>query len=116
MGHNIVPDYEGLPTFGWIVAVLILSTIIFALGLRFMIERLRMLGRLVNRLYAAMWPTMRAKMLPLAAADLMRETAESEIFFRRRRRDLADEEEAEEAEEADINNANGDRVVSSSSH
>jgi hypothetical protein len=51
MGHGIVPDGAGWGTFGWLIVVFLLATIIFALSLQIIIGRVRRLGKAIDRIY-----------------------------------------------------------------
>jgi hypothetical protein len=52
MGHNIVPNDAGWPLFGWLIAVFLLVTVIFALSLQIIIGRLRRAGKALDKLFA----------------------------------------------------------------
>jgi hypothetical protein len=52
MGHNIVPNDTGWPLFGWLIAVFLLGTVIFALSLQIIIGRLRRAGKALDKLFA----------------------------------------------------------------
>ncbi len=51
MGHGIVPDNAGWGAFGWLVAVFLLATMIFALSLQVIIRRLRRVGKEIDRIF-----------------------------------------------------------------
>ncbi len=53
MGHGIVPDHAGWGTFGWLIVVFLLGTIVFALSLQVIIGRLRRAEKGVVRLFLA---------------------------------------------------------------
>ena len=48
MGHDIVSEQAGWPTFGWLLAAFLVATILFAPSLRFIIEQLRRLQKFVR--------------------------------------------------------------------
>lgn len=108
MGHNVVPESEGLTTFGWILGVMIFATIIFALGLRFMIEKLRGLGRMISRLMVAVSPERLKRKLPSTPADLriVQKVVEMETLFHVQR-----ELPNDKAAEIDVENGNGNIIV-----
>jgi hypothetical protein len=51
MGHGIVPDGAGWGTFGWLIVVFLLATIVFALSLQVIIGRLRRAGKAIDRVF-----------------------------------------------------------------
>jgi hypothetical protein len=51
MGHGIVPDSAGWGTFGWLIVVFLLATIVFALSLQIIIGRLRRAGKAIDRIF-----------------------------------------------------------------
>jgi hypothetical protein len=51
MGHGIVPDGAGWGTFGWLIVVFLLATIVFALSLQVIIGRLRRAGKAIDRIF-----------------------------------------------------------------
>lgn len=51
MGHGIVPDSAGWGTFGWLIVVFLLATIVFALSLQVIIGRLRRAGKAIDRIF-----------------------------------------------------------------
>jgi len=53
MGHGIVPDDAGWGTFGWLIIVFLLVTIIFALSLQVIIGRIRRVGKSIDRLFVS---------------------------------------------------------------
>jgi hypothetical protein len=53
MGHGIVPDAAGWGTFGWLIVVFLLATIVFALSLQVIIGRLRRAGKAIDRIFVS---------------------------------------------------------------
>jgi hypothetical protein len=51
MGHNIVPNDAGWGLFGWLIAVFLLVTVVFALSLRVIIGRLRRAGKAIDKVF-----------------------------------------------------------------
>lgn len=51
MGHGIVPDGAGWGTFGWLIVVFLLATIVFALSLQVIIGRMRRAGKAIDRIF-----------------------------------------------------------------
>jgi hypothetical protein len=51
MGHGIVPERAGWGTFGWLIAVFLLVTMIFALSLQVIIGRFRRVGKTFDHIW-----------------------------------------------------------------
>lgn len=52
MGHNIVPPGASWGTFGWLISVFVLGTVIFALSLQLIIARMRHMEKMFDKLIA----------------------------------------------------------------
>jgi len=57
MGHGIVPDDAGWGTFGWLIVVFLLVTMVFALSLQVIIGRIRRLGKTIDRIFVGVITT-----------------------------------------------------------
>ena len=57
MGHDIVEEQAGWPNFGWLLAVFLVATIVFALCLRLIIEQVRKLQKFVRGIVQVRRPT-----------------------------------------------------------
>ncbi len=76
MGHDIVSEKAGWSTFGWLLVVFLVATILFALSLRLIIEQLRKLEKLALGLFVAP----RKPTAVQAASDGLRDLAHRPLF------------------------------------
>ena len=80
MGHNIVPKDAGWGLFGWLIAVFLLVTVVFALSLQIIIGRVRRAGKAIDKLFTEPVKLFRDRQvgdIPLSPVKVLRQALRS---------------------------------------